>query len=107
MKPQSVSSFDPNVRIIVKWAILSRLILWVFSLVNNWIEDYDTSSLVPRAKTPLDTVVWTLFGSYMKWDSIYFMRIAEVGYEYEQQLAFFPLYPLCMRIVGYGTSDER
>ncbi len=33
------------------------------------------------------------------WDSVFFIRIAKCGYEYEQFHAFFPLLPLTMRAV--------
>lgn len=33
------------------------------------------------------------------WDSVFFVRIAKCGYEYEQFHAFFPLLPLTMRAV--------
>jgi len=36
---------------------------------------------------------------YTHWDSVYFLRIAEVGYEYEQTHAFFPLLPLAIQLV--------
>jgi phosphatidylinositol glycan class V len=34
------------------------------------------------------------------WDSVYYMRIAECGYEYEQTHAFFPALPLLMHFVA-------
>jgi hypothetical protein len=34
------------------------------------------------------------------WDSVYYMRIAECGYEYEQTHAFFPALPLLMHFMA-------
>ncbi|EXC22149.1 hypothetical protein L484_016215 [Morus notabilis] len=30
------------------------------------------------------------------WDNVYFVQIAQCGYEYEQSYAFLPLLPLCI-----------
>lgn len=38
--------------------------------------------------------------SSIVWDSVYFVRISECGYEYEQTYAFFPLLPLCMSMLS-------
>ena len=38
--------------------------------------------------------------SLMVWDSMFFGRIAMAGYEYEQFYAFFPLYPVLIRLAS-------
>ena len=38
--------------------------------------------------------------SVIPWDGIYFMRIAQCGYESDQIFAFFPLLPAIMRVSG-------
>lgn len=38
------------------------------------------------------------------WDGVYYVRIAECGYEYEQTFAFLPALPLLMRFLS-GTSE--
>lgn len=42
---------------------------------------------------------------FLKWDSFYFLHIAENGYIYEHQLAFFPLLPWLMRILALPLND--
>lgn len=42
-------------------------------------------------------IVHRIFGGFGKWDAVYFLRIAEEGYKYEQYMAFFPLYPWILR----------
>ena len=41
----------------------------------------------------------------MVWDSMFFGRIVQAGYEHEQFYAFFPLYPALVRVLSAcGTS---
>lgn len=101
--------------IILKSAICSRLLL--IALILLWrtvLHPYDTSSplnpnclssnfithhphhnqsiLLPRLGSAIeDSVVW---------DSVYFVRIAECGYEYEQSYAFLPLLPICISVLS-------
>lgn len=34
------------------------------------------------------------------WDSVHLVAVARDGYRYEHQLAFFPLYPMLMRLLA-------
>ena len=36
------------------------------------------------------------------WDSVFFVRIAQCGYEYEQFYAFFPLLPTFLRLLSFN-----
>ena len=53
---------------------------------------------------------WTLekiFGGFGKWDAVYFLKIAEEGYKYEQYMAFFPFYPwLFSKDLGTDTISS-
>ncbi|XP_052186716.1 uncharacterized protein LOC127797663 [Diospyros lotus] len=98
-------------RMIIRTAMASRLLL--ISLIVLWrslLRPYDTSAsinptclsssssssppiLFPRiARAIEDSIVW---------DSVYFVRIAQCGYEYEQSYAFFPLLPLCISLFSH------
>ena len=46
-----------------------------------------------------DLLFQKIFGGFGKWDAVYFLKIAEKGYSYEQYMAFFPLYPWILRTV--------
>jgi GPI mannosyltransferase 2 len=63
---------------IVRFAIITRLITILLALMTNVLEDYDRSA--PESK-------------FKRWDAVYFLSIAEHGYQHEKQHAFFPGYP--------------
>jgi hypothetical protein len=46
-----------------------------------------------------------LFGTFAQWDSGWFARIAEHGYDVKESSAFFPLYPLLVRAVSEGVGS--
>ena len=108
---------------VLKFAISTRLVLWTYSLiVSYFIRDYDTSSKVwvltfvvhfdlfffffdekitiGEPVNTTDAIIYAMFGHFVKWDSIYYFRIAEVGYEFEQTFAFFPFFPVLLGIVA-------
>lgn len=84
-------------------AIASRsVILLLTSLLHGSLPDYDTSGeLVDhgacnsaiREVVQSPNCVERAVKGLIVWDSIYFVRIARCGYEYEQYHAFFPGYP--------------
>lgn len=86
---------------IVRGAILSRAFVLVISLIIGSvlnIPDYDSSSNLPLVPSDgLDGLIQRVIGRFLKWDAVYFVRIAEYGYEYEQFYAFFPFYPILMK----------
>ena len=49
---------------------------------------------------PHDAVTEALLGGFDNWDSEYFIYIAQQGYTFLQAMAFFPLYPALMWLVG-------
>ena len=57
---------------------------------------YDSSS---KALFEFHNKNSTILESFIRWDSVYFLSIAQRGYAYEQEFAFFPGYPILMRIV--------
>ena len=91
---------------ITKLAIFSRLFIILLQCLSNiLIEDHDAgvfkSPLDPLAKRKCDKIVDILFGGFRRWDAEYFLHISEHGYTYENTLAFYPLYPLCIKILSY------
>ncbi|KAF3338097.1 GPI mannosyltransferase 2 [Carex littledalei] len=95
------------------YALLSRILL--LSLIATWrllFRPYDTSaSLNPpclssssNQSQPSDQILWPRVASAIEssvvWDGVYFVRIAECGYEYEQTYAFLPLLPVAISLLS-------
>jgi len=53
----------------------------------------------------LGTVANALAAPISRWDSVHFQAIAAHGYTREDQLAFFPLYPLAARVAGWACGS--
>ncbi|KAI8052422.1 GPI mannosyltransferase 2 [Syncephalis plumigaleata] len=108
-------------RTLLRLAIASRLAVFSLALASHrYISDYDASVdtvLNPTAATTTTTTTildndgngsvkllepWLRpFASiYLRWDAFYFLHIAEEGYLFEQEHAFFPLLPFLMRLVA-------
>jgi phosphatidylinositol glycan class V len=105
--------------VVLRSAIHSRLLLLALTFIwRTLLAPYDTSA--PLNPTSLclthrhDPNVPILFPSIASaiengvvWDSVYFVRIAQCGYEYEQSYAFLPLLPLAISFIsrtGAGSS---
>ncbi|KFV09303.1 GPI mannosyltransferase 2, partial [Tauraco erythrolophus] len=82
-------------------------ILFFFqALFNLLIPDHAADAFSPpRLSEPglWDMLVEQLLGGLSHWDAEHFLFIAEHGYLYEHNCAFFPLYPLSVRAVAEGT----
>lgn len=113
-----------HTRLVLKYAFISRLVL--ISLIVLWrslLSPYDTSaSINPSCLSNTTSIIGLFSGSnsYSKsdsppvllprlasmiedsivWDSVYFVRIAQCGYEYEQNYAFLPLIPICISLLS-------
>lgn len=96
-------------------ALLSRILLLALTLLWRILgRPYDTSALLnpPCISSDLASSVKILqppgFGGWLRtelertivWDGVYYVRIAQCGYEYEQNFAFLPLLPLSIRLIG-------
>ncbi|XP_022718379.1 GPI mannosyltransferase 2-like isoform X1 [Durio zibethinus] len=95
---------------VLKSAILSRLLLLILILLwRTLLTPYDTSApLNPTCLNhpssspppPLLPSLGSAIENGVVWDSVYFLRIAQCGYEYEQSYAFLPLLPACIFILS-------
>ncbi|XP_063399231.1 GPI mannosyltransferase 2-like [Mytilus trossulus] len=99
---------------LLKYSLLSRLLVFTLQVVFNILipdhkadvfnPPYDQSKDNPpydqSKDNPLDTCVHYVLGGFIRWDGVYFLHVAEHGYIYENSLAFFPLFPWCVRILA-------
>ena len=46
-----------------------------------------------------------VFGAFPHWDSVWFIHIADHGYDSKQVSAFFPLYPLVVRVLSHVVGS--
>jgi len=89
---------------VLKAALCMRFtVLTLSSALNYLIEDYDTSVSLPGSHVS-SSPIGRLLSGLAKWDSLFFLEIAHNGYLYEKNHAFFPLYPLLIRLGGYFLS---
>ncbi|KAJ0083933.1 hypothetical protein Patl1_29945 [Pistacia atlantica] len=95
---------------ILKLATLSRLLLLTLTILwRALLSPYDTSaSLNPDCladpgapQHSRNNPISSAIENGVVWDSVFFVRIAQCGYEYEQSFAFLPLLPLCIRLLSH------
>jgi len=82
---------------------ISRLLVWASAVaavalfgLSDRAADFDPAGLT----TPYGATGDALAAPLGRWDSVWFMAIAEEGYGGGAREAFFPLYPMLVRIVG-------
>lgn len=85
------------------------ILLILFLVFGEYFPDYDTSNHINLHGDCLsDTTLEDprsapLLHRLVVWDSVYFLRIARCGYEFEHTHAFFPGFPMVIRYVGLGA----
>ena len=93
---------------IVLLAILSRLFVWILAFLSSYaLDDYDSAAdVLFEADSSLQKLFNLTFRAFLRWDAFYFLHLAEEGYVYEQEHAFFPVLPLVIRFFGnYGKKS--
>lgn len=87
-------------------AIISRGLLLILQFFFNILIPDHNADAFRSPQDPkeyvsnYDIIVKFLFGGLIRWDAEYFIHIAKYGYTYENMLAFYPLYPAAIRIIG-------
>lgn len=96
-----------NARQKVLWfSILSRACVIILQFIFNLlIPDHEADAFVspcdPLERISIfDRTIDLLFSGLTRWDAQYFIHIAKYGYTYENSLAFFPMYPMCVRYLS-------
>lgn len=74
-------------------------------MFNAVLPDHEAGVFNPvqqshTAPSAIDHVISFLLGGFQRWDALYYTHIAEHGYTFENTLAFFPLFPLFVRVTA-------
>jgi hypothetical protein len=85
---------------LVSLFILSRVIVFLLAHVSLYlVGEFDDSATLLLYTSSQPSVLTRLLSPLVRWDAIYFTAIAQRGYKYEHEMAFFPLVPF---ITGYA-----
>jgi len=88
------------------FGLTTRLFILILQFVCNWvIPDHEAGVFQwpqdPEVElTVADKLTGFMLDGLIRWDGQHFLHIAQHGYTYESNLAFFPLYPLCVRTLA-------
>lgn len=70
----------------------------------------NTMPMAPTSEVARVVTPHAWIGAWARWDSVWYMRIVRDGYFYipgkQSSVAFSPLYPMLMRVVGYLTGGN-
>jgi GPI mannosyltransferase 2 len=87
-----------------KHALLSRILMISLCILSGlWVADYDTSgeaAYASNVKNSVDKLIRACFAPFARWDALYYVHIAEEGYTHENLHAFYPGFPLMLRLSG-------
>lgn len=83
---------------------IGNTLLFLQVFFNKLLPDHDVDVFKPFHEaselSTLDYLVAFILGGLERWDGVYFLHITEYGYTYENTLAFYPLYPLIVRLIA-------
>ncbi|KAM9687047.1 GPI mannosyltransferase 2 [Trichechus inunguis] len=93
---------DPSRKEVLRFAVSCRVLTLVLqALFNAIIPDHHAEAFSPPRLAPsgsVDQLVEVLLGGLSRWDAEHFLFIAEHGYLYEHNFAFFPGFPLALLV---------
>ena len=95
---------------IVKLATITRFLTWILAIIfDKLIDDHEYSTELFLQNSQIKFFVQPL----MRWDALFFIDIAQRGYEFSKNHAFFPGYPLIIRcfspllqVLGFNQTDS-
>lgn len=91
-------------------AASTRVLTILLAVISKaFVDDYDSSAetILLGSSTALipNKLLYQFFSVFVRWDAFYYLHIAENGYVYEQEHAFFPMLPLLSRLVSDTGID--
>ncbi len=84
-------------RIILLCSILSRLLVASVIFLSSLVPPFDSSHTLVVSSNALVTR-WSV--STLRWDAFHFVHIAQRGYTFDYEYAFFPGVPVIMRTMA-------
>jgi phosphatidylinositol glycan class V len=89
-------SLSPTSKNILKYHTLIYVLTAFLLYTTSYLPSFDTSAeiLIPTGSR------WRWEGLIFRWDMFHFSHIAQRGYEYEYEFAFFPGVPLVLNLLG-------
>jgi GPI mannosyltransferase 2 len=99
---------------VFKVALGVRIVVVVCGALLAWLATpYDSGVILDKSShgepAAADALVGTVLGPFGNWDAVYFLHIAQYGYEYEMFHAFFPGVPgalVLVRSVGVSPVES-
>ncbi|XP_042544689.1 GPI mannosyltransferase 2 [Dipodomys spectabilis] len=92
----------PSRKEVLRFAVSCRVLTLILqALFNAIIPDHQAEAFSPPRLAPsgsMDQLVEGLLGGLSRWDAEHFLFIAEHGYLYEHNFAFFPGFPLALLV---------
>lgn len=105
------SSFEAasHVDFLIRQLVYSRLFLLLFQCaIDMAMRDSATDAfkgIHAGEEEQENRLIYSLLGGLTCWDARHFLHIAEFGYLWESSLAFFPLFPVVLRVLGTITQQ--
>lgn len=88
------------------FAVISRITVlslqFIFNILcpDHYADAFRSPNDVSERVSLYDNIITLLFNGLTRWDGQYFIHITKYGYTYENILAFYPLYPMLIRIIA-------
>jgi hypothetical protein len=83
----------------------SRLLVWVAGCAAMLLFGVSSSGDPTGISSAFGRVGNVLMAPAVRWDAIWYLQIAQHGYQSARETAFFPLYPLVMRAASLVTGS--
>ena len=84
----------------------SRLLIWIAGIYGVLQIGYIPGFVPSRAQTPFSNLGNLLVAPASGWDAGWYLSIADHGYRSAAQPAFFPLYPLTIKALGFVVRSQ-
>ncbi|KAE9418178.1 hypothetical protein Angca_007619, partial [Angiostrongylus cantonensis] len=79
-----------------------RFFVFVLQLLfNSW--DFSTDAFKEELSR-LDYFIQRIFSGFKRWDAVHMLHIAQHEYVFENSLAFFPFYPMTVRVLSMAWA---